>query len=202
MRRRAYNPPPAPSLTTPEGLADPHAATSQPHGPVPGLPPAAARPPAVDAYAGELAAVVEWPAAWLVELPAAFTLLVEHRDSRRRFLVTTSRTRYTAARQAGDPVAHGDEWLALAKAAAEGRACLAVGQWLVPSFPPPARPEPPDWTLPPQPLMRALGGDGPSPGDGDWLPSSPATVAGVLEHFGLRALALDPPLEAMRGDLL
>lgn len=136
---------------------------------------------------GDLAVLLSWPAALLLELPRAWTLGCEH-ESGRLFVVTTSKTTFEEARSAALPAAHGDDWRAMAIAAGQRRACLAVAQWLVPSIPPPIVGEPPD--LPPQPLRDALGAPWPL----ELAPLEQLSVRAVLEHFACRARTLDQPL--------
>lgn len=142
--------------------------------------------------------MLAWPAVWLAELPAAWSLLCEH-ASGRRWVVTTSQHNYTRRRSHGLAVMHGDEWLALCVAAAQGRATLAVGQWLVPTMPPPPPRVAPDWTVPPQALARLLGPAEAQLGQPGQLGQR---VADVLAHFRARAIALDPPTEATCDELL
>lgn len=131
----------------------------------------------------ELRVLERWPARLLLELPAGWTLLCSHEQGR-RFLVTTRQSVYAAARRRGESVMHGEHWLALLEAAGQQRACLALGQWLTPSFPPPRLHGPFD--LPPQPLLRALGPQL------ELEPVRELSVREVLAHFGAVLEQLDP----------
>lgn len=158
------------------------------------LPPPEPRAPSpqrasTEAETGDLAVLLGWQAYWLLELPRAWTLSCRH-ESGRTFRITTSRTTYELCRRQGLAVLHGEEWLAMLKAAGQGRACLAVGQWLTPSMPPPDLDQPFD--LPPQPLRAALGGDW------DLLehPMQHLTTRQVLTWFGCVAQTLDQPMSS------
>ena len=126
--------------------------------------------------------VRSWPADWLLTLALDFECMCDGR----RFGVTTRSATHAAARAAGIKVVGPNAWRALATAAAEGRAALALSQWLVPALPPPRPPTPPDWTLAPQALLAHLG-----PADDDLRPARGLTVGATLAHFGAELVALD-----------
>lgn len=121
-----------------------------------------------------------WPAANWLGLPASWSMLVAHAGGQAA-LITTRAADYHLARSRRWAVAAGDDWLALASAAADERACLAVEQWLDDGW------SVDPWRLAPQSLAACLGPAVDRPVIG-------VTTQEVLAHFALTLIDLDPEL--------
>lgn len=173
-----YVRPPARLIAVPPDPANPH---------VPAVPADARR---------ELACIHRLPALWLPRLPASATLVCWHPGLEQTLWVTTSREHYEAATAARVPVLHGDHWRSLTQATEEGKARLAVEQWLITRMP--FSPVRESWLM--HGTLESL--IGPLERGRDLrdyphqdlpLAHSHVTIGAVLEHFGLELQAIDPP---------